>query len=81
LWALIAGKHVEIAAWTGAAISTLLSGITLYQRSFGPERYLEDSQELYEDVGEYLARLVSAGRFNGSTFENMQQNSKDASGK
>jgi hypothetical protein len=59
LWVLIAGRFQNVAAWVGAAASTLVSGLTLYQATLGPGREVPGAEQLYQDVGKYLASLAS----------------------
>lgn len=59
LWVLIAFKYASIAAWVGAAASTLLSGLALYQATLGPAHEVPGAAKLYRDVGQYLAELAS----------------------
>jgi hypothetical protein len=59
LWMLIAQQFQTAAAWLGAATSTLISGLTVYQATLGPAHEAPGAEALYRDVGKYLADLAS----------------------
>jgi hypothetical protein len=59
LWMLLAGKLPEITTWVGAILSTIVTIITIYQKSLGPKKVYDDALPLYKNIGEFIAELRS----------------------
>ena len=57
LWVYVSGALPKTAAIVGAALSTAVTGITLYQLSLGPTRNLEQANDLYQEFGRSLANV------------------------
>ena len=55
LWILVGIALPVIGAWVGAALSTLVAGLTLYQLTVGPGREVERLNELFSEFGRSLA--------------------------
>ena len=51
LWVLVGVALPVIASWIGAALSTLVMALTLYQLTVGPGREAEQLNDLYEQLG------------------------------
>jgi len=68
LWTLIAGVAQHVTAWGGAILSTIVTALTAYKRSLGPEEVYQRAAELYKKTGELLADVRSSDSFDGKSF-------------
>ncbi len=59
LWVLVGLAAPVAGAWVGAGLSTLVTGLTIYQLTIGPSRELEQLNELYAEFGRSLAHVWS----------------------
>jgi len=59
LWILVGIALPAVASWVGAALSTIVTVLTLYQLTIGPGRQAEQLNELYEQLGQSLAHVWS----------------------
>jgi hypothetical protein len=57
LWILVGLALPVTGSWVGAALSTLVTALTLYQLTVGPGREVEQLNDLYEQLGRSLAHV------------------------
>lgn len=69
LWILIAQSFEKVAAWGGAAISTLVLILMLYQRTLGPDHRLEQLRNLQKRIDELLIGLQSGPRYDAADYQ------------
>ena len=55
LWIYLGGAIPEVTKWIGAVFSTIVSGLTIFQLTIGPERHLQQLDDLYSEFGRSLA--------------------------
>ena len=59
LWILVGVALPIIGTWVGAALSSVVTALTLYQLSVGPGREVEQLNDLHEQLGRSLAHVWS----------------------
>ncbi len=62
LWVLVGAARPVIASWVGAALSTLVTALTLYELTVRPGREAEQLNDLHEQLGLSLAHVHGAIR-------------------
>ncbi len=68
LWTLISARYPDAAAWCGAVLSTLVTGLTLYQHQVGPMRRHREILALFHEIGQEIAVIEASTRFNRGQF-------------
>jgi hypothetical protein len=66
LWATIGDVFPNLSIWAGAIMSTALTALTTYQKSFDPQKRYEEAWSLYREVGQVIAHLISGKEFDYS---------------
>jgi hypothetical protein len=68
IWVVVDGAFHGVATWVGAASSTLVTGLSIYQFTLGPRPRVKQAYVLYEAVGKELAHLRGATTFDQVQF-------------
>lgn len=69
-WVLIGDTFPTSIKWLGAIISTVLTGLTIYQSTIGPKNEFEKTLKLYSNLGLFLAKTIENPRnFNWNDFK------------
>ena len=73
LWIIVGNQFVTLIQWVGAAISTILTGLTIYQLTEGPKKQLERLNELYSEFGRSLAHARTyPNNFSWHNFKHLE---------
>jgi hypothetical protein len=68
IWVMIGASFPSQAAWFGAAFSTVVTGLTLYQLTLGPKKRVKAADEVYRKTQIELGLLRGGAPFEPYAF-------------
>lgn len=73
LWVFLGGVFPEVMKWIGAILSTVVTGINIFQLTVGPEKKVENLDELYSEFGRSLAHArTNPSNFSWHNFKHLE---------
>lgn len=69
IWVMLSASFPSLAAWFGAAFSTMVTGLTIYQLTpLGPKTHVEEAYAVYQSTVIELGLLRGGATFDSAEF-------------